>query len=176
MFARQISNSLLTGVMLILFAGAAIAQVPRGMGPLTADQQGLAQNGDNSSRRIEEATVAIQSKNYSVADGLLEDALRHDPRNAHANFLMGIAKMGLEKWSDAKMYLEIAVKKSPKDPDPKSRLAVTLIKLGDIDGAMAQRSELAKMSDTCKGACRNAQWIASGLSMIDAALLPGPAS
>jgi len=176
MFARQLAKSLLASAMLVVFAGAAIAQVPRGMGPLTLDQQRLAQNGDNSSRRIEEATFALQSKNYTVADGLLEDALRHDPKNAHANFLMGVAKMGLEKWSDAKKYLEIAVKKAPKDPDPKSRLAVTLIKLGDIDGAMAQRNELAKMSEKCKGACRNAQWIASGLSMIDSALPPKPAS
>jgi hypothetical protein len=84
--------------------------------------------------------------------------------------MMGITKMSLDKWEEAKKFLEIAVRKSPKSPDPKSRLGVTLVKLGDIPGAMEQRAALEKMDKDCKGKCRNAEWIASGLAMINAAL------
>ena len=59
--------------------------------------------------------------------------------------------MSLGKWEDAKKYLEIAARKSPKKPDPKSRLGVTLIKLGDIDGAMKQRADLEKMRPGLQG-------------------------
>jgi uncharacterized protein HemY len=86
--------------------------------------------------------------------------------------MLGVTKMSMEKWEEAKKYLEIAVRKNAKAPDPKSRLGVTLAKLGDVNGAMEQRAALEKMDKDCKGKCRNAEWIANGIAMIDAALPP----
>jgi Flp pilus assembly protein TadD len=80
--------------------------------------------------------------------------------------------MSLGKWEDAKKHLEVAVKKTPKEPDPRSRLGVTLVMLGDASGAMDQRAELEKMAKACKNTCRNAQWIANGIAMIDSATPP----
>jgi TolA-binding protein len=169
----RISGLIAASLAALVFTAAATAQVPKGMGPLSSDTQSMAANGDTSSRRLEGAASALQSKNFTVAEGLLEDILRTNPTNPDANFYMGVAKMGLEKWDDAKKYLEVAVKKNPKEPDPKSRLAVTLIKLGDVDGAKAQREALVKLSDKCKGKCRNAEWITNGIAMVDTALAAG---
>ena len=165
-------SAFITATLALAFAGAAGAQVPRGFTPQGADAQRLEGNKSLSAAHYQTGVEAVQAKNSQVAEGIFEDILRGNPNHADANFMMGVTKMSLNKWDDAKKYLEIAVRKSPKEPDPKSRLGVTLIKLGDIDGAMAQRAALEKMSQDCKGKCRKADWIASGIAMIDASLPP----
>jgi len=156
-------------------AAAANAQVPRGFTQQSTDQQRLESNNAVSARRYQSGVEALQAKNYQVAEGIFQEVLLENPNLADANFMMGVTKMSMGKWEDAKKFLEIAVRKSPKEPDPKSRLGVTLIKLGDIDGALQQRADLEKMNRDCKGKCRNADWIAGGLAMIDAALPTKPA-
>jgi predicted Zn-dependent protease len=155
-------------------AGAAGAQVPRGFTPQGADQQRLENNTSLSSKLYQDGVDAIRAKNFNVAEGIFEEVLRQNPTHPEGNLMMGTTKMSLGKWEEAKKYLEIAVRKSPKNPDPKSRLAVTLIKLGDMEGAMKQRADLEKMDKDCKGKCRNAEWIAGGLAMIDGAMPPKP--
>jgi cytochrome c-type biogenesis protein CcmH/NrfG len=153
-------------------AGTASAQVPRGFTPQGADQQRLESNTSLSSKLYRDGVDAIKARNFQVAEGIFEEVLRQNPTHPEGNLMMGTTKMSLGKWEDAKKYLEIAVRKDQKNPDPKSRLAVTLIKLGDMDGAMKQRADLEKMSKDCKGKCRNADWIAAGLAMVDGAMPP----
>ena len=153
-------------------AGTAGAQVPRGFTPQGADQQRLESNTSLSSKLYRDGVDAIKARNFQVAEGIFEEVLRQNPTHPEGNLMMGTTKMSLGKWEDAKKYLEIAVRKDQKNPDPKSRLAVTLIKLGDMDGAMKQRADLEKMSKDCKGKCRNADWIAAGLAMVDGAMPP----
>jgi Tfp pilus assembly protein PilF len=179
MLAYRISGLIAAGAAALVLAGAASAQVPRGLersGPgaeASSSAQGMSAM---SARRFQTGVEAMQAKNFAIAEGIFDEFLRTNPTHAEANLLMGTTKMSLGKWDDAKKYLEIAVRKAPKNPDPKSRLGVTLIKLGDVDGAMQQRAELEKMNADCKGKCRNADWITQGLAMIDAALpaKPGP--
>lgn len=130
---------------------------------------------DTNAKTMDDGKLAIQAKNFPLAESLFRDVLRANPGNPEANFLMGVAQMSQDKWAEAKDHLEVAVKKDPKNPDPKSRLAVTYIRLGDLPAAMEQRAALQKLADACKGKCRNAEWIASGLAMVDASL-PPPAS
>jgi TolA-binding protein len=126
-------------------------------------------NGANGNY-FDQGMQALQARNYPLAEGIFDDVLRQNRNHADANFLMGVAKMGLDKWDEAKKYLEIAVRKSPKRPDPRSRLGVTLIKLGDIEGAKQQREELVKLQAACKGGCRDGQYINDGIAMIDGAM------
>ncbi|MDP3739765.1 MAG: tetratricopeptide repeat protein [Hyphomonadaceae bacterium] len=116
---------------------------------------------------------AMRNKNYQVAEGIFSDLLHRNPNNADANFLMGLAKIGLEKWAEAKGFLETAVKQDPKRPEPRTRLGLTYIQLEDNDSARKQRAELARMDLDCKGACDDAVWIADGLVLLDQALSPG---
>jgi predicted Zn-dependent protease len=88
---------------------------------------------------------------------------------------MGVAKMNLGKWDEAKRYLRTAARELRKLPDPKSHLGVTYAKLGDIDGANAQRARLVKMAEACKGTCELSPYITSGIEMIDEALAEPPA-
>ncbi len=156
----------------IALSGAATAQVPRGFTPQSTDQQRLENNTALSAKRYQDGMDAMKAKNFVAAESIFEEVLRENGNHAEANLMMGTVKMSLGKWEEAKKFLEIAAKKSPKAPDPKSRLGVTLIKLGDINGAMAQRAELEKLDKACKGTCKEAQWITGGIAMIDSSLPP----
>ena len=169
-------SGLVIGLAAALFvAGAAGAQVPRGL-----ERSGAAAEASSASqgmsamsaRRYQDGVDALQAKNFAVAEGIFDEFLRTNPTHADANLMMGTVKMSLGKWDEAKKYLEIAVKKAPKNPDAKARLGVTLIKLGDVDGATKLRDELVKMDKACKGTCRNAQYIAADIAMIDGAMPP----
>lgn len=113
---------------------------------------------------------ALKAQDYTEAEAIFANVLRRKQYNADANFYLGVAKMNLGKWEEAKEPLAIAAKKKPKHPDPKSRLGVTYAKLGDIGAAQAQRAELMKMSNTCKDDCKLSPYIIAGIEMIDAAL------
>lgn len=113
---------------------------------------------------------ALESKNYLLAEKTLNDLLRRYPTTTDANFLMGLAEVGLEKWTEAKGFLETAVKMEPTRPEPKTRLGLTYVRLGDIDSAMKQRAELASLDRDCKKVCGDAEWIADGLMLLDKAL------
>lgn len=149
-------------------AAPATAQVPRGYTPQSADMQKLENNTALSARRYQDGVDALNAKNFAVAEAIFGEVLRENSGHPEANFMMGVAKMSLGKWADAKSNLEIAVKKKPKEPDPKSRLGVTLIKLGDVEGARKQREDLVKLKRACDGACKNAEYIDRGIAMIDA--------
>jgi TolA-binding protein len=162
-------------VLAAALAGAANAQVPRGLerNDAAADlQRNLGQNSALSAKQYQAGVDAVQARNFQVAEGIFQEILDGNANHADANFMMGVTKMSLNKWDEARKFLEIAVKKSPKEPDPKSRLGVTLMKLGDLEGAKAQRDDLVKMQKQCKGSCRHAQWIDGGIAMIDGAMPP----
>jgi len=173
--AGKFARSLVAACAALALLGAAHAQrvghTPAPGENTTGLSQGL---GEDSTKRLNDGIEALRAKNFLVAESAFEDVLRHNKTNPDANFMMGVTKMSMGKWEDAKTYLEIAVRKNPKGPDPKSRLAVTYIKLGDLDGAKKQRTELAKLDAACKGACRDAKWIADGIAMVDAAMPAKP--
>jgi Flp pilus assembly protein TadD len=116
--------------------------------------------------------TALANKNFENAENIFEEILRQKIGDADASFFAGVAEMSLGKWEEAKEHLEVAARKKPKEPDPKSRLGITLAKLGDTAGALEQRAALQKMDKECKGSCKNAQFIASGIAMIDSAIPP----
>jgi hypothetical protein len=115
---------------------------------------------------------ALENKLYPVAEKIFGDLLLRDPTTLDANFLMGLSKIGLEKWAEAKAFLEIAVKQEPKRPEPKTRLGLMYIKLGDPAAAVRQRAELANLDKDCKKVCADSFWIADGLASLDQALAP----
>jgi tetratricopeptide (TPR) repeat protein len=134
---------------------------------------GKTTGGEPGAQRMADGLAALQAKNFPLAETIFAEVLLGSPNNTDANFMMGVTEMSLRKWSAAKDYLEVAAKKNPKHPDPKSRLGVTYAKLGDVAGANAQRSELVDLSKACKGSCNLAPYILDGIQMIDSALQAG---
>ena len=130
--------------------------------------------GMAASPRIESAFNALEAKDFARAEEVFAKAVKRNPRDPAVNFYLGATRMDLGKWEDAKKHLEIAARKMPRHPDPKSRLGVTYAKLGDTTAAHGQRAALLKLADVCNGKCRLAPFIANGIEMIDEALAPPP--
>jgi predicted Zn-dependent protease len=172
------ARRLVLGLAMAGVLGAPVhAQVPRGLNPAAAETARESAKVNNAGL-YQAAQEALQARNFPVAEAALRDLVRADRLNPELNLMLGIALMGQERWADARQPLETAVRKAPKSPDARSRLAVTYLKLGETIQAEAQRAELVKLSDRCKGTCRDAQWIASGIAMVDGTVGPAlpPAS
>ena len=124
--------------------------------------------------RLQRGFDAMDAGNFTKAEALFARIRERAPGDGATNFYLGVIKMVLGKWDEAKMPLEVAVRKMPVLPDPKSRLGVTYAKLGDTAGAHAQRADLVKMADACQGACELSPYITGGIHMIDEALAEAP--
>ena len=175
-FARRAGFSVLI-ISSLMLAGAGWAQRGGGGGTANTGPGTLsATNPYGTNATLREAMATMQAKNYEMAERKFLEVLQEKPNEPRANLMLGVTEMALSKWAEAKIYLTKAVEVSPREPDPKSRLAVTLIKLGDLNGAAKQRADLAAMDAACKGKCLNANWITDGLNMIDGAMATATAT
>ena len=116
------------------------------------------------------ATDALAAQDFAAAEAALIDLVGRNPTTVDSSFLMGLAKIGLGKWDEARQHLEKAVKSEPKRPEPKSRLGLAYVMLKNPEAAKRQRAELASLDAACKSTCADATWIAEGLAAIDHAL------
>jgi len=168
---------------LMLAAIGSVSGVANAQAGLTT---GLNPEGADRANRIEEyarrelmgirkeGIDALQAQDFVGAEKSFGELASRVPTLTDAHYLLGVAKLGLKKWDEAKQVLEIAVKQEPRRPEPKSRLGVTYVRLNDFDSAMKQRAELASMDKKCKGACSEAAGIAEGLALLDKALAAKP--
>lgn len=171
---RRLVTSLLVLCAISAGAGAAIAQKGLSTGPNL--------DGIDNARRIEENRMraleaprkagleALQEQNFAAAEQNFTKLLSFDPTTSDASYLMGLAQMGLNKWPEAKLSLEAAVKSEPKRPEPKARLGVALVMLGDINAAADQHDALSAMANSCQR-CPEAKTIADNLLMLDRILV-----
>ncbi len=171
---RPLMLSGLVLVATIVFAGAAHAQVGLSTGPdynMIDKAHRVDENGQRDFNLLRQrALAALQAKDYAGAELALSEALRLNGITPGTNFLMGLAKIGLEKWSEAQPYLEAATVDEPQRPEPKTRLAITYVKLDNPEAAKGQRNALAALDASCSKTCDDAQWISEGILLIDQAL------
>lgn len=138
--------------------------------------------GIDNARRIEEnklraleaprkaGLAALQAQDFVQAEKEFTKLLGFDPTTSDANYLMGIARIGLNKWPEAKENFEVAVKSEPKRPEPKARLGVAYVMTGDVEAAKGQRTLLSIMAANCTGDCKDSQKIADNIAMLDKVL------
>jgi len=155
---------------LALFVSAASpgeAQVPHSYRPPSAETRALAENSALSAERFDTGVRALRAGNYLVAETVFRDFLREQPRHPDGVYLMGLTQMGLQKWPEARTFLEKAVRLAPKDPAPRSRLAVACLKLKDKTCALDQREAIERLSERCDGTCRTRSDIDAALELVD---------
>ncbi len=166
-----------TGVM----AGAASAQPGLSTGMSLDGIDRATRIEENARRKLEgmrkEGVDALQKQDFAAAEKAFAKLVAQNPTTTDAHYLMGIAKLGLQNWTEAKEVLEIAVKKEAARPEPKARLGVAYLRLNDTASAAKQRDELAGLSAKCSG-CPDAARITENLALLDraiAAQAPKPA-
>ncbi len=120
--------------------------------------------------QVHPGVAAIEANNFAQAETLFARSLRFNKNDLDLRFHMGVVKMELGKWDEARQYLRTPARELRKDPKPKSLLGVTYARLGDVASANAQRDALLNMAAACAGSCERAAEIESGIQMIDEAL------
>ena len=114
---------------------------------------------------------AMKANDFVAAEAMFADFLVRKAQHAEANLYMGVIKMNLGKWDEARGYLETAATLEPTHPDPRIRLGVTYAKLGDTTAALAQRAELARMRTSFSFTSRTIpSHVREGIAIIDNAL------
>jgi predicted Zn-dependent protease len=109
---------------------------------------------------------ALQKEDFAAAETSFATLLSKTPTTSDANYLMGLAQIGLKKWPEAQQYLEVAVKEEPKRPEPKMRLGIAGLMTGDFGVTNAQRAELADLASKC-GRCEDSRKITDNLATLD---------
>ncbi len=139
---------------------------------------GMNVDGIDRARRIEEekkrsleaprkaGLAALQAQDFASAETNFAKLLTFNPTTSDANYLMGLAQIGLKKWPEAQQYLKVAIKEEPKRPEPKLRLGIAGLMTGDFDVTNAQRAQLADLASQC-GRCEDSKKIADNLATLD---------
>lgn len=174
MFARALSGFV---VAALAMAGAAHAQPGLSTAPdydLIYKADRIDDDADNGLAQLkQQGLTALQGKDFATAETAFTELLRRKPSAVGASFMLGLSKIGLEKWDEAKVALERAVVDEPDRPEPKTRLGLTHIMLQNADGARQQRDALVMLDVDCRGTCKDAVWIKDGIVALDQALAPG---
>lgn len=166
---RRVAISIL---VFAITASAGIASAQKGLstGPNLDAMDNARRIEENKLRALEAprkaGLSALQAQDFALAEQNFTKLLSFDPTTSDANYLMGLSQIGLKKWTEAKQYLQLAVAAEPKRPEPKLRLGIAALMTGDIDTAVAQRTELADLSAKC-GGCGDAQKITDNIATLD---------
>lgn len=92
---------------------------------------------------------AVVSMNYNLIDEAvkyLHQALVLNPLHFPSYYLLGVAYVKKENWSEARKYLEEAVRLKPNEPDPHSYLVSVYQNLGLIDETIEEHKIINKLN------------------------------
>lgn len=113
--------------------------------------------------------AAMDAGNYSEAIRHFKRVVRAVPRNAEANFMLGLSYVGQNKDKRAIRYLRKAVKYDSNIAAARGQLGAAQARRGDETRAREQHDALAAMAEQC-GDCAQADTIARAMTAIEAAL------
>ena len=180
---HPISFRHLAAVLVIAGATTATASAQINLGGVDTnrfERNAELSRGKTTPDQLHKAGVAaLEANNFAEADVHFTALVEKQPRNADANFLLGLAKFGQQDWEAARTYLTVASERDKRRPEPKTRLGITLIQLGDLDSAINVYRELEALNERCKGRCKDDEWIKQGVlelgTALSAALQDAPA-
>ncbi len=169
---RHILATLAIGLAAACLTAPANAQINLGGVDTNRFERGAEiDRGKASPQQLHKAGVAaLEAGDFAEADANFTQLVEKQPRNADANFLAGLARFGLQDWEGARAYLEVASNRDKRRPEPKTRLGITLIQLGDLNTAIDVYRELEALNERCKGRCKDDEWIKQGILELGTAL------
>jgi tetratricopeptide (TPR) repeat protein len=113
---------------------------------------------------------ALKANQFADAKKSFAEVLGVAPEDANTNFLAGMADAGLNDLKSAAKHYEKAVRADSKLIPAQQELGVTYVKLGDLQKAQATLAKLQKMSDDCKGTCKDADNLKQAIDAVQAAI------
>jgi tetratricopeptide (TPR) repeat protein len=110
-------------------------------------------SGPDPNKAYQDGLEALQAADYRKAERSFKVVLGAVPKNAEANYYMGMAKAGAGKHDDAVKYLRKAVKYDETLYAAYDQLGRSQLALGETDEARKTLDELAVRLAACGAAC-----------------------
>jgi tetratricopeptide (TPR) repeat protein len=128
-------------------------------------------------KRYQDGVTALQASKWKDAQQAFSDVLKVADRDANANYMLGLAYAGENKFKESKKPFENAVKYSKGDlAQARGWLGKVYIKTNEPKKADEQKAALAAMKDKCAGACKDAAAIDTAIKQVDDAIANPAAS
>jgi tetratricopeptide (TPR) repeat protein len=121
----------------------------------------------------QQGTAALAAKNYALAVRHLRKVVAAAPKEAAAQYMLGASYMGLGDFKKAAKPLEMAVKYNGRMIEARRDLAITHARLGQVDKAAPQLTELKAMLAGCAATCADAAKLTAAVAEVEAALATG---
>ena len=166
--------SVLAAGALALAGGAALASGGGGGG--MSEMPSASGPAYDPVAEYQKGVAALRANDFKGAEKAFGHVLEVNPKDANTLFLMGVSKAGKGDLKGAQKYYEKSVKSDPSLIVAHRELAVTDIKLTQLDKAKIERDFLQAQSDKCAGTCAQAADLKAALAAIDAASAAPPAA
>jgi len=149
--------------LLMLAAPAALAQ---GSISSTRPKQDIGKM-DDYIKSYQDAVKYYQTGQFKLAEKELLSFLEHVGEHAGGNFLMGLVQIELQDLEKARTSFRAAVRLDATMVGPHGYLGAVEAVLGNMPGAVAQKTTLAKMKTDCAGKCPKAAEIDQAIQRVD---------
>lgn len=114
----------------------------------------------------------LKAGRYRDAETHFSHVLLMVPTDADSMFLLGMARSGNGDLAGARRAFQDTLRLDPHRVFAHRELALTLIKLGQVDKARAELAVLQRQSAECGGTCSEADNYAAAIKSVQAALPP----
>lgn len=161
-------------LMLIAVAAASVVAMPA----LAANGGGGGGGGAPSAsgsrvdpaKRYAQGVDLLKAGNYKQAEKAFDDVLDVVAKDANTNFMMGLAQVGQQDFTNARKYLRNAVKYDGNLAMARGWLGAVEARQGDMGKATEQKTALEALKAKCAGACPEAAAIDAAIARVDGAI------
>jgi len=129
-----------------------------------------ASGSGDPAKRYSQGLEYLKAQNYKQAEKAFDDVLDVAGKDANANFMMALAQVGQQDFSNARKYLRNAVKYDANHAMARGWLGAVEAKQGDAGKAAEQKTALEGLKAKCAGACAEAAAINAAIAQVDAAI------
>ena len=177
----RITVFVFAAAMLATASGAALAQLT-GRGSdfdsgIRGDHHTRAEGGArrilnvDPADRYRDGVTALKAGNYRDAQRAFRDVLSREARDPSTNFLMGVSLANDTKLTQARSYLERAVRYKNDFTEARGWLGVAYAKTGEAEKASEQKAALTVLKTKCAGTtCADATAVDAALIRIEDAI------
>jgi len=116
---------------------------------------------------------ALKAGRFRDAETHFDHVLLMVPTDADSMFLLGMARAGQGNLNGARRAFQDTLRLDPHRLFAHRELALTLIKLGQVEKARAELAVLRQQSAECAGTCSDADAYDAAIKSVEAALPPG---
>jgi len=129
-----------------------------------------ASGSGDPAKRYSQGLEYLKAQNYKQAEKAFDDVLDVAGKDANANFMMALAQVGQQDFSNARKYLRNAVKYDANHAMARGWLGAVEARQGDAGKAAEQKTALEGLKAKCAGACAEAAAINAAIAQVDAAI------